>query len=350
MQLAQHLRGRENNLNLLRILAASAVILSHSYVLVTGQFSEEPLRETLGMSLGDIAVDLFFVISGLLVTGSILKRGHLGIYFLARIRRIYPGLIVMLLLINIPIGLWMTSHSWQEYLTSPGLRASFLHNTLLILPAWTGLPGVFTDAPWPHSANGSLWTLTYEIRLYLWLGACWAISRLFRSKSLQAFHILAAFTWITAVIFFFTAAHGRGGDPVPRLVMMFSAGMLLQVYKESIKLQWKFFFITVFAMLLASTNEDFFRPVYGLLAPYLFVCIAYLPGGFLRSYNRAGDYSFGLYIYAFPIQQILVQLRPSDPPIINAINSLLLTLVPAFLSWHFVESRCIQHSSTPQIK
>jgi len=339
MRVAEHLRGRDNNLNLLRALAAAAVVFSHAFVLVTGVFDLEPLRATFGMSLGDVAVDIFFVISGLLVTGSLARRNDIGAYLVARFRRIYPGLLAMLLVVNIPIGLWLTSLAWQDYLLSPGLRWNFFHNIVLVVSAWTGLPGVMDDAPWPHAINGSLWTLTYEVRLYLWLAACWAVSRLFRNRQASVFAFLVFATWSIAFAAFLTAAHGRTGNPVPRLVLLFAAGTLLHILRERIVLDWKGVLASLLALAAAWLHGPAFRPVYALVAPYLILAVAYLPSGPIRRYNRAGDYSFGLYIYAFPIQQILVRLRPGDSPFVHTALALACTAVPAVVSWHLVEKR-----------
>jgi peptidoglycan/LPS O-acetylase OafA/YrhL len=339
MRIADHLRGRDNNLNLLRALAASAVILSHSVVLLTGNVDLEFLRSSLGMSLGDIAVDIFFLVSGLLVTGSLAKKKDLKAYFLARVRRIYPGLMVMLLLVNIPLGLWLTSLPWLDYLSSPALIRNFFHNLILVVSAWTGLPGVMADAPWPHAINGSLWTLTYEIRLYIWLATCWAVSRLFKSRGNQAFGVAIFATWIAAFGAFLVAEDGYSGNPVPRLVLFFAAGMVLYVIREKVVLNWKWTLLVLAALVAAWFHGQAFRPAYGILMPYLILVLAYLPSGFIRGYNRLGDYSFGLYIYAFPIQQVLVFLRPDDSPIVHTCLALVLTMIPAWLSWNLVEKR-----------
>lgn len=342
MNLACHLRGRDNNLNLLRAVAASAVIFSHSSVLVTGVFDAEPLRSTLGMSLGDIAVDIFFVVSGLLVTGSIARKDDIRGYAMARVRRIYPALLAMLIVVNIPVGLWLTELPWLEYLRSGELRANFVQNLLLVKRAWTGLPGVMTDAPWPHTINGSLWTLTYEVRLYIWLGASWALARAFRNRRAAVFQGIVAATWIASYVAFLLAAHGRAGDPVPRLVLMFSSGALLHTLKERIVLDWRLCGMAAGVLFACWWQGSLFRPAYGLLAAYLILVAAYLPSGWVRRYNAVGDYSFGLYIYAFPVQQILVKYRPDDAPLANALLSLAVTSGFAWLSWHLIESRFLQ--------
>jgi surface polysaccharide O-acyltransferase-like enzyme len=95
MRLASVSQGRNNNFNLFRIVAALAVVVTHSFVLSSGNPGDEPLRQTLGTTLGSIAVDVFFVTSGLLIAASLLRSQCLVAFARARCLRISPGLIVM---------------------------------------------------------------------------------------------------------------------------------------------------------------------------------------------------------------------------------------------------------------
>lgn len=120
---------------------------------------------------------------------------------------------------------------------------------------------------------------------------------------------------------------------------MFASGMLMHQYRERLRISWSIATAAFALLVIAWIHGPSFRMAYGLIVPYLFVALAYLPNGAIRIYNRAGDYSFGLYIYAFPIQQSLVLLRPEDSPLQNATLSTLITLVFAWFSWNLVEKR-----------
>ena len=99
MKLSDFTSGRDNNFNLIRIIAALAVLVTHSFALATGTSAAEPFQKTLGMTIGSIAVDIFFITSGFLVTGSLLTRKSFidFIEFVwARVLRIFPALLVML--------------------------------------------------------------------------------------------------------------------------------------------------------------------------------------------------------------------------------------------------------------
>jgi len=96
--------GRDNNFNLVRLAAATAVVVSHSFALATGDPAAEPLWSTLGITLGGLAVVAFFMTSGYLVGGSLLSNGQPIRFAVARALRIYPGLWVALLLTVFVLG------------------------------------------------------------------------------------------------------------------------------------------------------------------------------------------------------------------------------------------------------
>jgi peptidoglycan/LPS O-acetylase OafA/YrhL len=78
-----------------------------------------------------------------------------------------------------------------------------------------------------------------------------------------------------------------------------------------------------------------------LVAPYLVLWFAYVPGGFIRRYNRVGDYSYGTYIFAFPLQQLVMMLKPDASVLTLTLLAGLGTLVFAMLSWHLIEKPCM---------
>jgi peptidoglycan/LPS O-acetylase OafA/YrhL len=82
--------------------------------------------------------------------------------------------------------------------------------------------------------------------------------------------------------------------------------------------------------------------IYPLACPYLLFFAAYVPDGWIRAYNRVGDYSYGVYIYAFPIQQALIELLPGSNGLENAALSTVVTIIFAILSWHLIEERALK--------
>jgi len=163
--LADYAVGRDNNFNLMRFIAASLVLLSHSYAL-TG-VAQDPLLAVSGMDFGHLAVDIFFVTSGFLVTGSLIKRADVRAFAGARLLRIVPGLLVANVVTVFVIGAIFTSLPLLDYLGKKDLYRFVFDNTILVTGdlRWT-LPGVFADNPIKDAVNGSLWTLPYEVELY----------------------------------------------------------------------------------------------------------------------------------------------------------------------------------------
>ena len=117
-KLADFTEGRDNNFNLIRIVAALVVLITHSFALAAGTSAAEPFQKSLGMTTGSIAVDAFFITSGFLVTASLSKRRSVLDFVVARALRIFPALLVMLLLTVFGIGVFFTSMPVQGYLAA----------------------------------------------------------------------------------------------------------------------------------------------------------------------------------------------------------------------------------------
>ena len=134
--------NKNNNFNLIRMLAALAVIVSHSYALALGSRQLEPIKNLLGVSLGSIAVDIFFITSGLLVTRSLLVRTDLKFFITSRILRIFPALLVSVLFCVV-LGAYLSSFSLQNYLQDAELLHFIIYNSSIIITDYQELPGVF---------------------------------------------------------------------------------------------------------------------------------------------------------------------------------------------------------------
>ena len=165
MVLQKQVADRHNNFNLLRILAAIAVLVSHAYPLTLGPDLREPLENVLGISLGTLAVLTFFAISGYFISQSFHKSRGLLDFVVARALRIYPGLIAVLLLTIFALGPVFTRMGIASYFSEAQTWLYFPKN-LLLWPLQYALPGVFGDNPYPGAINGSLWTLVYEVACY----------------------------------------------------------------------------------------------------------------------------------------------------------------------------------------
>ena len=342
--------GRDNNLNLIRLLAAFAVLVGHSVPLATGAGGgTEPFARSLGIPLGAMAVDLFFVVSGFLVAGSLLSREDPIDFFWGRALRVFPALVVVVALTVLGLGLAFTTLTASAYLTDRGTWLHLAKNASLVSIDYV-LPGVFETNPYPRAVNGSLWTLPIEVRLYAALLSVWALCLAVRRRAPRACSVA-----ILVLALGSTAWHLREHfHPGPhvhtvRLVSMFFGGASFYVLRARIALSRTAFGACVLALVAAAADTRAFFFVYAATLAYVVLFLAYVPSGALRQYNRLGDYSYGTYIYAFPVQQSVAALIPGIGVAPLAAIAGAITLLCAALSWHLVESpalalraRCVQ--------
>ena len=343
MTLSNYTQGRDNNFNLIRIMAALAVLVTHSFALAIGTGAAEPFRDSLGMTMGTIAVDIFFVTSGFLVTGSLLTR-HSALEFLwARTLRVFPALLVMLLLTVFGLGPLVTSWPLSAYLTDAGTYGYLLKCATLVSGVQYNLPGVFADNPFKSAVNGSLWSLPYEIRMYAIVVMVWLVFRRIQRVGGRAFSIAIVSAALAAGLFVL-ARHidGLPADQFVTLFFMFFSGAACFLLKGHIPLSPGYFCFCAMALLSSAlVSPRAFFVVYLLTIAYSVLYLAYIPSGSVRIYNRVGDYSYGVYIYAFPVQQSVAALIPGVSVLLLFLISACITLSLAVLSWHLIERRAL---------
>jgi peptidoglycan/LPS O-acetylase OafA/YrhL len=351
IRLTDVVHGRDNNFHLLRLAAAAAVLYSHSFPLATGDTHSEPLRASYGCTFGSIAVDLFFLISGMLVTMSLIRRSSAWDFAKARFFRIWPALTVAILLAILVLGPIFTTTPIATYFASKETAKYLVFNLALLKGVAYVLPGVFATNPWPEAINGSLWTLPYEVKCYILLLAIWTLLRCVG----QAGHLkwIVAVVWIALFAWLVASMRQSTLEESPaRLWLMFCSGASLYLFRDRIVLSGRWLAALAAIVALAAGHGLAFGVAYCLVLPYAMLCAAYLPRGRVLEYNRLGDYSYGVYIYAFPVQQCLMHLWPSLGPIALFGTALASTLVLAVLSWHFVEkpaTRLARAKSAPPL-
>ncbi len=346
--------GRGNNFNFIRMIAASAVLFSHSFALSIGSSDAEPLRETLGTTFGTIAVDVFFITSGFLVTASLLNSGNLLKFFLARFLRIFPALFVAVALTTFVLGAIYTSSPLVEYLSNGRTWRYFARGITLMSGLDYTLPGVFDGNPWKSAVNGSLWTLPFELWMYISLAAIWITARIGSWNRPNQFNF-AVLTVAVIACAFFIYVQGTGTDPVflgkhfaklLRFICYFFTGAAFYIFRHHILLSS--LAAIGFALAIAGSamiGHAAFAVVYTVSLVYLVLYLAYVPGGSIRNYNNLGDYSYGVYIYAFPVQQAVAATIKSVSPAGMIGISGIITLLLAIASWHLLELRALKLKS-----
>jgi peptidoglycan/LPS O-acetylase OafA/YrhL len=356
--------ARENNFNLIRMIAASAVLVSHSFALATGDAANEPLRASLGMTFGTIAVDIFFITSGFLVSESILRRGSMRQFMLARVLRIYPGLLVATLLTALACSVWFTTLSFAEFWRSPQTWKFIAKNATLVAPSGIEyrLPFTFVGNPWSKadgeggSVNSSLWTLPLELRMYIALVLAFGLVRLVQRTRVMSFELrtglrtLCAALGVTALpLDVFTTVAGRH-DLTLHLFTMFFVGAALQYFGVRRHLRAGLALALGAAIVAAAfVSRPLFSALYTVSLAYVVLAVAYLPRGPWLRFNRLGDYSYGTYIYAFPVQQAVAFWWPGIGPWGMTALALPVTLALAVASWRWVEKPALAFKPQPQV-
>lgn len=350
--LAQCLASRNNNFNLLRIVAATLVIYSHSFPVIRGWRFPAPgesgdlFQQWTGMIAGGLAVQAFFVMSGLLVAQSFERSPTIGTFVQARALRIYPALIVCICLSALILGPLLTTAGVTEYFSDERVWKYILVNaSLLSLNTQLFLPGVFESSPIAGYVNGSIWTLPWEMLMYVSLGVLGLLGYLGRPTTIALVLLGALLVYVGgAVVGEFIPSHKL--FLCAGFASYFFAGVLLYQWRDRIRLNWLTLAISIAAWVAVCSLVREHKIALFLYVPtlgYLLINLAAVPKGMIRKYNSVGDYSYGTYIYAWPIQQLLVSSGSFYDPLQLCAAAVAASWGLAFLSWHLVESPALRH-------
>ncbi len=328
--------GRGNNLDALRLFAALLVVFSHSFVITGAGYLEPPFYRN---NYGALGVNIFFFISGFLITRSFLQKKSVWRYLWSRFLRIFPALIVVVMGTVFILGPVFTELTPGEYFAD-GRTYSYLSNmTLYGLNYY--IPGVFESNPFEIRVNAPLWTLEYEFTFYLliiplgFLGALkhrWIIPGLFLiALVLNFFHIGALTDLYTLNIF-----HAI------RFFIYFSAGMTAYLYRDSIPLNGKFCLLILALLIGGAFTAGFGDTLFVFPLCYLVLYVGYSPRIKLGWLTRRGDYSYGIYIWAWPVQQAVFSLSGSQMGgWLNLLIAGSFAVLLGAASWHWLEKRML---------
>jgi peptidoglycan/LPS O-acetylase OafA/YrhL len=206
------------------------------------------------------------------------------------------------------------------------------------------LPGVFENNPLKGAFNGSLWTLPVELRMYAlcavaWLAFSWRPALRVPALKIVA-PIVALFLYVPIVRRF---SQGIEINNVDVAVFMFFMGATLYFWRDKASLSWaSFVALPLLVWGAALIDRDLAFAVYLLCSAPFLLHLAYLPRGKIRKVNDWGDYSYGIYIYAFPVQQTLALLFPKMPLAAMVLASGGISFAIAWCSWRLVEKRAME--------
>lgn len=321
----ERLDSRDNALNFLRLLLAAFVITSHSSPI--GGFGEEMRWGDL--TLGNVAVGGFFAISGYLITASRFNSGVLSFAW-RRVLRIFPAYWTCLAVVGLVFaGLaGIVRGGWS---LQGGLEY-FFSNFLMVFSG-SSFTATLQGAPFSWTWNGSLWTLRYELFCYVAVG----VALLIRQTRGKVFWIFVyAASSLFAVLVDLSNVGGFVGD-VGFLFPYFAAGALLFRYSKSIPATTPMAVAATIG-LVAVISLGLGRSLTALPLAYLCLWAGMSLPTLFRRVGRSNDFSYGLYLYGFPVQQMLVLLHAQRLGLVVFILlSLLATFPLAAASWYWVE-------------
>ncbi|KPF78965.1 hypothetical protein IP88_02750 [alpha proteobacterium AAP81b] len=329
----EDLRAEGNAFTGLRWLLASSVMISHAWDLTQPARGLDPSVALLGFPVSRLAVFLFFTLSGFLVTGSLFKRG-VGEFLKARALRLLPGLWVMLIVV--PLGLWAAFGTIDlgSFLGDRDTLRFWWRNAVPIGGAYS-LPGLFVDHQMPGVINGSLWTIPYEVRCYLTLAlSLWVGLALPRGRFTA---IIVAGLAVALVLPWAGLGLPEVVERSRGLFFSFYLGVLAWLWRDRLRLSWPLALAGVVLPLLLPVDLPDRTELAQLGFGYAALVAAFaLPLAVKTASARLPDYSYGIYIYAFPLQQAAIALGAATP-LANLALAFPLTVVAAGLSWHFIE-------------
>ncbi|MBV8798331.1 MAG: acyltransferase [Alphaproteobacteria bacterium] len=322
----------------MRVALAVSIICYHSVLLsYRPEVQHWFVQDTPAKAWIYLLVPMFFALSGFLVAGSLERTRSIFSFLGLRVLRILPALGAEILLSALLLGSLFTVLPLREYLASSGLHAYFLN---IIGDIHFYLPGVFASNP-VKMVNGQLWTVPAELACYVTLAALFLFG-ICRRRALFAGIFLGAQLLVpVALVSIPGAGAAIGGAANGLLVLMFISGVTIFFYRD--RIPWRAdFAATCFAAYLVLL---YVPGGYGFIA---------IPVGYLTVYlgllnppkNKmieSGDYSYGLYLYGYPIQQAVVAISPvTHAWWINLALSLPLAFCFAAGSWHLLEKRVLR--------
>jgi len=322
----------------LRLLFASFVIISHSPEVLDGNRSRELLTRTFGsLSFGELGVSGFFLISGYLIVQSCRNSASPAQYLTKRFLRIYPGFAVSFLICWLLVGPISGGTIVQTDLAGQLLRLLTLSEPSVV--------GSFSGLHYPV-LNGPMWTIIYEFRCYVIVLFLHMAGILENTKKYAI--ILTGFL-VIYVISIRWPGSGQTRDVVQyladgvRFVMFFFVGGAFYVLRHFIRLEGA----TALGAGIVGLGLMFVAPLaylaVAMFGAYVLFWFALRVGtGWLSRIGRTVDISYGVYLYAWPIQNLLVQQDSEMSPVLLAILTMATASVLGFLSWTFVEGPCMR--------
>lgn len=319
--------SRVNNLNFMRFIAALMVIVSHCYSVVLGGDAGSYLLKLTGdrLSPGGVSVGVFFLFGGFLIARSCEHYPEPKKFFSARVLRLFPELLFVVILTTFVLGPILSTLSPAEYFTNPQTYKYLLNGVLIMVHQ---LPGVFTSNPSGDVVNAALWTLPVEFICYVLCFISYKLTKFDKKK----FLLLSIPVFVLAAVYYVKFSPLQLS--VVRAVLLFYLGVLIWVLRDHITISPVLGLASIvlwFVMVLGAADNLAMLTVF----PVACFCLAYGMGNRFSTFGTKFELSYGIYLWAYPIQQALAQFFPVWHPYVNALIAALLATCGAFLN-HFI--------------
>jgi peptidoglycan/LPS O-acetylase OafA/YrhL len=354
-------RPQGNNLDFLRFVLAALVLYTHSFQAVhgtEGMYRLETFGRLMGGQLvgGELAVNAFFVISGFLITHSWLSRPGFLTFVWKRVLRIYPAYLVVAALCLLCFGL-LAADDWRQYLSSWTNWDRYAFKVLTLQTIY--LDGVLSGVPFPGAINASTWTICYEFWCYLGVPLLGVLGLLRLRLCVLALFAAYLLLYVSSIDrhYEYTTDNFRFDGLIPnplgnywvRLATFFLAGVVFYLFQDRIPFCRRLFLLSVGVLCVCAAAGTGLLVVLPIFGTYGLLYLAFSQRLRLTKFGRRGDLSYGLYLYAYPVQQLLVLYFGQH------LNAYTLTVIAfpiasgfAWLSWRYVEAPALRLKSGRQ--
>lgn len=333
MKLCDKSCEKSQNLQLIRFIASICVIIAHAFAISTGNEENELLTKITGgyLGLGALAVCVFFVAGGFLIARSVEKQGTAIKFFKARAIRIFPPLIFTTVCVMF-LGVIFSTYTPLEYFTNLNTW-KYLLNSIFI--SVHNLPGVFEDNPYLPTVNGALWTLPVEFVCYIVCFIMYKCKFLKKKRFLITIPVVLigslGLEWVGSYIPF---VHS-----LIRPCLLFYIGMGFWTFREYINLKKSWLLISSIGF-LAAINLGVPQVGIYIFFPYIIFMISFGLKHCSSKLGNLGNYSYGIYLWGFPVQQAVVSMNGGIMnPYLNMLVSIPITIVFGVITYFWVEKK-----------
>ncbi|PQA92335.1 hypothetical protein B0A69_14905 [Chryseobacterium shigense] len=318
----------KNNFDFIRVLLAFIVFVGH-----LGALSDSSQLEFLTNSPVEVAVFSFFIVSGFLIARSYERSSSLKSYLKKRINRIVPAYLLVVFLCTVLLSL-VSTLSFSDYFGNMQVYKYFFWNSVFMNFMAPSLPGVFGN----EAVNGALWTLKIEMCFYFAVPLIFLLfgkNNKYRNISL----IILYFLSLAFLNYFETAGKISISKQLPGSLCYFIGGMLGYFYFDQfIKYKNTLFIIAIITVWIdLILHIKLFSPI---MISIIVLYIAYSLK-FLNNFGKYGDFTYGIYIFHFPIIRVFATLGlfANYNPFLMSFVCMLVVIGVGIASWHLYEKK-----------